>query len=77
MLRRATALYIFTGTLSSPKLIEPLHIALAMDGHLPGLFQSIPGPDESGLVTAAILRPAPLAAYELLTLWCELSEPVS
>src|SRR6187402_343533 len=35
MLRRATALYSFTGTLSSPKLIEPLQIALAIGVHLP------------------------------------------
>ena len=37
MLRRATALYIRTGTFSSPKLIEPDQIALAMRG----LFQRI------------------------------------
>ena len=30
MLRRATALYMRTGTFSSPKLIEPDQIALAM-----------------------------------------------
>src|SRR5690348_18468081 len=35
MPRRATALYSFTGTLSSPKLIEPLQIALAIADHLP------------------------------------------
>src|SRR4249919_3834465 len=35
MPRRATALYSFTGTLSSPKLIEPLQIALAIGVHLP------------------------------------------
>jgi hypothetical protein len=35
MLRRATALYIRTGTFSSPKLMEPDQIALAMAGIVP------------------------------------------
>src|SRR6201989_2632126 len=41
MLRRATALYMRTGTFSSPKLIVPLQIALAIRQiSLPGLFQA-------------------------------------
>jgi putative ABC transport system ATP-binding protein len=56
MLRRATALYSFTGTLSSPKLIEPLQIALAMEGHLPGLCRSIHDPGGSRPTAGAILR---------------------
>jgi hypothetical protein len=35
MLRRATALYMRTGTFSSPKLIEPDQIALAISGLSP------------------------------------------
>src|ERR1700753_4455427 len=35
MLRRATALYMRTGTFNSPKLIEPDQIALAMAGIVP------------------------------------------
>ena len=56
MLRRATALYSFTGTLSSPKLIEPLQIALAMDGHLPGLCRSSPGRASERCRARVILR---------------------
>ena len=55
-MRRATALYSFTGTFSSPKLIEPLQIALAIDGHLPGLFHSTPEPAGKRAAAGAILR---------------------
>jgi len=50
MPRRATALYSFTGTLSSPKLIEPLQIALAIGVHLPDCSsRSRAGPNGPGV----------------------------
>jgi hypothetical protein len=39
---RDTALYSFTGTFRSPKLIDPLQIALAIVDHSPNLA-SLPG----------------------------------
>src|SRR6202012_6219333 len=47
MLRRATALYMRTGTFSSPKEIEPDQIALAMPGILPTIGHSANPPHGS------------------------------
>jgi hypothetical protein len=58
MLRRATALYMRTGTFSSPKLIVPLQIALAIRKiSLPGLFQPNSPPTVKPRASATILRP--------------------
>src|SRR4051794_34158025 len=57
-LLRDTALYSFTGTLTRPKLIAPLQIALAIDRYL-----SARGPGPSSIRTqvshAAVLAEAP------------------
>jgi putative ABC transport system ATP-binding protein len=58
MLRRATALYMRTGTFSSPKLIVPLQIALAIADHLPGFFQPNAGGSIERSTAGAILRTA-------------------
>ena len=59
MLRRATALYSFTGTLRSPKLIEPLQIALAIGSSPTRLFQPIARAAKlGGSAAGGILRPA-------------------
>ncbi len=66
-----TALYSFTGTLSSPKLIDPLHIALAMLNHLPGLFQPRPCGPAPARVPGRFLRSldsSPMTRQQRLTL---------
>ena len=57
MPRRATALYSLTGTLSSPKLIEPLQIALAIGVHLPDSSSRSRGPQAAAGDARGILRP--------------------
>jgi putative ABC transport system ATP-binding protein len=57
MLRRATALNMRTGTFSSPKLMVPLQIALAIrQGLLPGFFQANSRRAIEAGAAAAILR---------------------
>jgi hypothetical protein len=49
---RDTALYSFTGTFRSPKLIDPLQIALAIVAHFLNLA-SLPGYPRSGATNLA------------------------
>jgi hypothetical protein len=55
MLRLATALYIRTGTFSSPKLMEPDQIALAMAGIVPVFALAVLNDGTSGHEVAPFL----------------------